>query len=348
MITISATVLHRFAKQILMAAGTGEPHAERVAAALVSSNLAGVDTHGIWHLPQHVQSLRNGEIDPSTEPEIAQETPASALVKGNWCFGHVTAKYGMEVAIAKAKEQGVAVVGMVELPHVGRVGEYAEMATAHDLIATIWAGGFAEKAPAAAPYGGKQRLLHTNPLAIGFPVADEPPIIIDFATTAISGVKIELARSHHKQLAPGSIIDKDGNPTTDPNAFFDGGAHIPFGGYKGYALMLAAEYFGRILTGSDQFADQPRGGVIFGFSGMTAMVVRADLFRPFAAYTASADEMRRRAQATPPAPGFEQVLVPGDLESAARAARQRNGIPVEDLLWQQLVDLAQSLNVEVP
>nr|HMN28363.1 Ldh family oxidoreductase [Caldilineaceae bacterium] len=339
---------HRFAKQILMAAGTREPHAERVATALIASNLAGVDTHGLWHMSQHVQALRNGEIDPNTEPEILQETEASALIRGHWCFGHVTAKFGMEVAIAKAKTQGVAVVGMVELPHMGRVGEYAEMATAQDLIATIWAGGFGEKAPAAAPYGGKQRLLHTNPLAIGFPMGDAPPMLIDFATTAISGVKIELARSHEKQLAPGSIIDKDGNPTTDPNAFFAGGAHIPFGGYKGYALMMAVEYFGRILTGSDGFAHQPRGGAIFGFSGMTALVLRADLFRPFADYAASAQEMRERIHASPPAPGFPAVLVPGDPESAAHTTRQRDGIPIDDLLWAELVALGQTLNVEAP
>lgn len=339
--------LHRFAKELVMAAGTDERNANRLAEALVSSNLCGVDTHGIRHLPGYVRRIQMGELVPTAWPEIATENECSAVIKGNWTFGHVAAKYAIEVAIEKAQKNGIAIVAAVELHHVGRLGEYCEIAAEKGMISLIWAAGFSEKVPAAAPYGGRKRLLHTNPIAMGFPANEEIPMIIDFATTAISGVKIENARDKNQRLPPGCIIDKDGNPTTNPNAFFDGGAHLPFGGHKGYALMLATEFLGRIFSGSDVYAKDPLGGAIFAHSGMTAIVFRADLFRPFSDYAQSVDEMERRTRAIPAAPNFEQVLIPGDLEARTRAIRERDGIPIPDDLWKKLNDVAVSLGLKI-
>ncbi|MCC7447901.1 MAG: Ldh family oxidoreductase [Anaerolineae bacterium] len=347
MVVKSPDELHQFVKAITLAAGANEHNADRLAEALVSSNLCGVDTHGVRHLPGYVRGIQAGEIKPTASPEILSEHASSAVIKGNWTFGHVTAKYAIDVAIEKAQKNGIAIVSAVELHHIGRLGEYAETAAENRLISLIWAGGFAETVPAAAPYGGRARLLHTNPIAMGFPAGEDTPMIIDYATTAISGVKIENARDKQQPLPPGCIIDKDGNPTTDPAAFYDGGAHIPFGGHKGYALMIATEFLGRILAGSDTYAQKPLGGPIFGHSGMTAIVFRADLFRPFADYTGAVDEMERRTRAVPPAPNFDQVMIPGDLEAKTRAARLRDGIPIPDDLWQQLNDVAMSLGVTV-
>jgi len=167
----------------------------------------------------------------------------------------VAAKFAMDVAIQKAERQGVAAVGVVQLHHIGRVGEYAEMAAARGLVSLIAASGFAEEAARCAPYGGRGRVLDTNPLAMGFPAGSEPPMMFDYATTAVSGVKVALARDRCESLPPGCVIDKDGNPTTDPHDFFAGGAYLPFGGHKGYAIMMAVEFLGRILTGSDAFVD---------------------------------------------------------------------------------------------
>lgn len=347
MVVKTADELHQFVKEIAVAAGADERNADRLAEALVSSNLCGVDTHGVRHLPGYVQGIQKGEIKPTLWPEILTENAHSAVIKGNWTFGHVSAKYAIDVAIEKAQKNDIAIVAAVELHHIGRLGEYAELAAEHKLIALIWAGGFAETVPAAAPYGGRARLLHTNPIAMGFPAGEETPMIIDFATTAISGVKIENARDKQQLLPPGCIVDKDGNPTTDPAAFYNGGAHVPFGGHKGYALMIATEFMGRILTGSDTFAQEPLGGAIFGHSGMTAIVFRADIFRPFAGYAGAVDEMERRTHAVPPAPTFDRVLTPGDLEAETRAVRLRDGIPIPDDLWQKLNEVALSLGVKV-
>jgi LDH2 family malate/lactate/ureidoglycolate dehydrogenase len=346
MIIKTADELHSLARSILVAAGADEPNAERVSEALVSSNLSGVDTHGVWHLPHYVARIKDGELVPTARPEIISETPTSALVTGNWTFGHVAAKYGMELAVRKAKEQNVAIIGLVRAHHIGRLGEYAEMAASQNMIAFIFASGYSEETPAAVPYGGRARVLNTNPLAMGFPSEEEPPVVLDFATTTIAISRIVLAQTTDQQLPPGSIVDKDGRPTTDPAAFSAGGSLLPFGGHKGYALMVAIELLGRVLTGADGYTEPNRGGPFLGHQGVTLLAFRADLFQPAADFVRRADELHRRLHAVPPAAGFEEVLVPGDPESRARAARKRDGIPIPDDIWKSLTELAKSLGVQ--
>ena len=119
---------------------------------------------------------------PTAWPEVLTETPTTALVSGNWTFGHVAAKYAMEVAIAKARDQNVATVSLVKALHIGRVGEYAEMAVATGMIALVWASGYGAEVPVAVPFGGRAPVLHTNPIAIGVPAGEETPMVMDFAT----------------------------------------------------------------------------------------------------------------------------------------------------------------------
>lgn len=171
-------------------------------------------------------------------------------------------------------------------------------------------------------------------------------MMFDYATTAMSGVKVVNAQRRHEQLPPGCIVDKDGNLSTDANDFFSGGAHVPFGGHKGYALMMAAEFFGRIFTGAGAFVEAARAGPILRCQGVTMIVFKADLFQPFADYARKADEMERRVRAVPPAPGFKEVLVPGDAEVRTRAARQRDGIPIADDIWQSITEVAASLGTK--
>jgi LDH2 family malate/lactate/ureidoglycolate dehydrogenase len=251
----------------------------------------------------------------------------------------------MEVAMSKAQEHGMAVVGLVQCHHIGRLGHFVEMAAAKGMISMVWAGGYSEEVPVAAPYGGRKRVLHTNPIAMGFPAGQEPTMMFDYATTALSGVKVVNAQRRGQQVPPGCIVDKDGNPTTDPNDFFNGGAYVAFGGYKGYALMMAAEFLGRIFVGSDDFVEAGRAGPTLRHQGVTMIVLKADLFVPFAEYAEWADEMERRVRAVPPAPGFEEVLVPGDPEVRTREARQRDGIPIADDVWKSITELAASLGL---
>ena len=347
MITKTADELHSLVKRILLAAGADEQNAEEVAEHLVLSNLSGVDTHGIWPVPIYVAGIQADEIFPAAKPSILQETATSALVTGNWTFGHVGAKYAMELAISKAKTQNVAVVGMVQLHHIGRLGHYVEMAAAENMVGMVWAGGYGEVTPATVPYGGKRRVLHTNPISVGLPAGEESTMMFDWATTALSGVKVDNAYNRGEQLPPNSIVDKDGVPTTNPDDFFAGGGHLPFGAHKGYTLMMAAEYLGRIFTGADSYVEAGRAGAIMLHQGVTMLAIKADLFQPFGEYAERADEMERRVRAVPPAPGFDEVLAPGDLEARTREQRRREGIPIAEDIWQSFTEAAASVGVEI-
>lgn len=347
MITKTADELQALVKEILLAAGADEQNAEDVAAHLVLANLSGVDTHGVWPLLLYVQAIKAAEILPTAHPKILRETPTSALVTGNWTFGQVAAKYAMETAIEKAKAQNVAVVSLVQSHHIGRLGHYVEMAAAEGMIAMVWGGGYGVEEPASVPYGGRAPILHTNPMSMGFPGDAESPMMFDFATSALSGVKVVNAYRRGEQLPPNCIVDKDGNPTTNPNDFFEGGGHLPFGAHKGYALMMAAEFLGRIFSGTDAYVEAERAGPIMRHQGVTMIAFKADVFQPFEAYAERADEMVRRVRAVPPAPGFQEVLAPGDMESRTRAARRRDGIPIADDIWQTICEAAALVDVEV-
>jgi LDH2 family malate/lactate/ureidoglycolate dehydrogenase len=341
-VVVPAGELGDLVRAVLQAAGADQRNASRVAEALVSSNLSGVETHGVWHLAGYVAAIKAGDIVPTAWPEILSQTPTTALVSGNWTFGHVVAKYAMELAIEKAKAQNVAVVGIVKSGHIGRLGEYVELAASAGMISQVWGGGQGVEVPAAVPYGGRQRALHTNPVAMAFPVGESAPMMFDIATTALSGVKIVDARDQNKPLPPDSIVDKDGNPTTDAADFFAGGAHVPFGKHKGYAFMMAAEFLGLVLTGADRHADPQRGGPIFRNSGTVFMVMKSDIFRPLEEYLAHGQELCARIRSVPPVPGFKEVLVPGDPEARTRALRLREGIPIPKGLWQKISELPRA------
>ena len=140
-----------------------------------------------------------------------------------------------------------------------------------------------------------------------------------------------------------AVIDSDGNPAAHASAYFEGGSQLPFGRHKGYALMVAVEAMGRVLAGSDDYADLDRGGPIMRHQGVTMIVARADAFRPLDEFGAGVDELMGRLRSTPAAPGCDEVLAPGDPEKRARVERSASGIPVPDDVWQALVGTADSV-----
>ena len=346
MVVKTTDQLHDVTKRIMLAAGASDANAECVTEHIVQSNLAGVDTHGVCQLPGYVDRIGQGFILPTVQPEVLRESGNATLITGNWGFGHVAAQLATQTAIDKARSGGLALVSMVACNHIGRLGHYVEMTAAAGMIGMVWAGGFGRALARAAPYGGRAAVLDTNPMAVGFPTG-KTPVMFDFATTNLSGVKVRNAQRRGEQLPPGSIIDKDGNPTTNPNDFGEGGCFLPFGGHKGYALMVACEMLGGIFAGAEDYVSLPKGTPIMRNQGITMICFGADLFQPLDQYVSKADVLTERIHDIPPAPGFDHVLVPGDPEARTRAARQRDGIPIEDDTWNDIVQAAASVGVQV-
>ena len=345
--TISERDLHDVVRRVLDAAGASTENASRMADALVSANIRGVDTHGVFHLNGYVQAVLDGKLDAAASPSIVRETANTALVDGNRTFGHVAAKFATDIAVRKAKENDIAVVGLLRSEHIGRLGEYAEMAAAEGVVSIVSGAGYMLGNKVAAPYGGSKGLLSSNPIAIGFPGGEEPGMVFDYATTAMANSKMNLYKMRNEELPAGTVIDKDGYPTTNPSAVQEGGYLLPFGGHKGYALMMAVEFLGQILVGSDAVEDDGMGTQSMVRQGVSIIAIRADVFRQVADFRRRADELVREARSIPPAPGFKEVMAPGDPESRAQAQRSAEGIPVPDKVWQLIVEAGKSVGVEV-
>ena len=342
MITKTQEELHELVMDTLQAAGADEANAQDVAEHLVLANLSGVDSHGVWHLLSYVKAIRAEEILPAAHPGVLKETPASALVTGNWTFGQSCAKYATQIAMEKAARSGIAIVGVIQKHHIGRLGHYVEMATAQGMGCMVFAGGQGQIAPACMPFGGARPILHTNPIAAGLPTGtSDQPMMFDFATTYTSGVKVINARNRGEKVPHGFILDKHGAPTDDPEQFHDGGGHAPFGGHKGYAIMMLVEYMGRVLPGANAYSDDARAGDLLRYEGGTIIAFRTDLFQEAPDYTSLADEMGQRIRAVPSAKGFDKVRMPGDPEAETRRTRQRDGIPIQDDIWQTIVEAGE-------
>lgn len=351
MITFTPEQFRRVGCAIFEAAGASPANARRTIDSMISSSLAGHDSHGIIRIVQYTEAIEKGHLNPTAEPAVIQDGPATALVDGNWTFGQVAAEFAMNLAIAKARIYGISLVGLIRSYHIGRLGEYAEQASAAGMIGMIMAGGFggtAGRSAAVAPYGGAAPVFSTNPISFGIPAGEQPPVMVDFATSAVAGGKISLARAKGEQLPPNSILDKDGNPTTDPEAFYAGGMMLPFGGHKGYGLAVVIELLGQALTGSEAWADKgPGGETTYAGSGSLFIAINPALFRPFEGFTATVDATIKKIKAVPPAPGFKEVLLPGEPEQRSTAKRTAEGITLADSTWEATRKLAEKYNVDL-
>jgi hydroxycarboxylate dehydrogenase B len=341
----SAAELRKVTETIFVAAGAPADLAAEMGEALVGANLAGHDSHGVIRIPAYLRMIAEGQLDPKARPEVIKETATTSLVDGKWAFGHVAAKYGTNVAIKKAKESGTSAVSIVRCNHIGRLGQWASQASAAGVIAmvTVGGGGGGSRGGggAAAPFGGAERVFSTNPISIGMPGGETPDMLIDFATTVVAEGKLQVARAKGAPVPPGSILDKDGNPTTNAEDFYNGGMLLPFGGHKGYALATFVEMLGGAFTPGDEINGEGRRG------GAVIWAVDAFAFRSPESYADNADFVLQRIKKVKPAPGFDEVLIPGEPEANSTAERLQAGIPVADTTWQQIVEGGKSVGVDV-
>jgi uncharacterized oxidoreductase len=320
--SFSAEQIATLTTRIFVAAGAPPDHAEQVSDALVDNHLAGHDSHGMLRIPQYVDAILTGSLDPTARPATLEETASTALVDGMGTFGQVAANYAADIAIEKALATRVAAVSIVRMNHTGRLALFTERAARRDVVMfmTVGSGGARYT---VAPFGGAAPSLGTNPIAWSMPTGEGQPVTLDFATAAIASGKVKHALAQGTPVPPGSIVDKNGHPTTDPAQFAH---HVPFGGHKGYALSVMAELLSGPLSAADAYTTTSKrtGGFIFA--------VHAAAFRDIDSYRSAMGDVIDRLRSVPPAPGFNRVLVPGDPEATSRKARAST-IPIPDKTW---------------
>ena len=341
---LNPTILTDFVCRVLQAAGSKESSARLVAESLVKSNLAGHDSHGVVRVRQYLDTIAAGDLDPTAEPVIAHEAAAVSMVDAQYGYGQIAANYAITIAIDKAKTYGLAATGLFNSNHVGRLGDWVQLAAERGLIGLAFCNG-GRPGGLVAPYGGAGRLLGTNPVAAAIPVAGRPPVIIDFATSIAPEGKVRLALNKQEALPAGWILDADGQPSTNPADLYAGGMLLPMAQHKGYGLSLLVEFLGGILTGQGcpalpNYATL-RNGVLF-------MVLALDAFGAVDEFLEESSAFCEQVISTPPAPGFADVMLPGDPERRMAARRQAEGIPIDETTWSQLIQAARDLGVTVP
>lgn len=325
---------------IFRACGASDEDATFVAHALVDAERAGHESHGLIRVSEYVREIRSGVISPKASPEILHDSGSGFLVDGNWGFGQVVARWTTERLIERAREHGIASAGIRNSAHVGRVGVYPEMAACEGLVSFAFVNGGGTEAR-VAPFGGSRAVFGTNPMAAAVPMPGAPPIVLDFSTAVVASGKIRVLRDRREPLPEGWILDRTGKPSTSAADYYDGGMLLPFAGHKGYALCLLIELLAGCLTGAGSIA-LPESGYRVG-NGMFILAFDPSGFGDADAFLRSVGALATAVKETPPAEGFDRVMLPGDPEREAGRART---LDVSDTTMRLLDALAAELGVE--
>ncbi|MDO5824923.1 MAG: L-sulfolactate dehydrogenase [Methanosphaera sp.] len=326
-------------EEILIAYDVKENEAKIVADVITDGDLKGFSTHGLGRFPQYIQSINQGFIKTEGDIEIEKETVATALINGNHKFGHYVTVKAMDLAVKKASETGVGIVGIHDSNHYGIAGYYADLASLQDMIGIV----ISNTEPAMAPFGGKKALLGTNPITISIPSDDiHTYICVDMATSITARGTLLQAKRKNESIPEGFALDKDGNPTTDPEEGLNGSI-LPFGGFKGYALAFMFE----LLAGPLVAAEVGEG--VRGTANPNEICTKGDLlividpehFAGSMQFKFFVDQFIREIRE-------ENGVIPGDREVQNIGENKENGISVDPALYEQLTDIAEEkgLNIE--
>lgn len=337
--------LEAFVARALTAVGLPVPAAEQVARLMVLADLRGADGHGIFRLPQYVRRIRAGGMNVRPDIRVLQETEAVALVDGDNGMGHLVMRFAAQVGIEKAERAGIGWVGVQQSNHAGPAALYAMMPLAHDMIGMYMAVGSANHMP---PWGGMDLLLSTNPIAFAIPAFEEPPIVLDIATSVAAYGKVKTKAQRGEPMPEGWMIDALGRPLTDPKRA-DEGFLLPIGGYKGYGLALVFGLLAGTLNGAAfgrDVIDFNRDDKTPTNTGQVIVALNVARLSAVEAFKRGVDEVIREMRNSRRMPGVERIRVPGEQSHATWLERSAAGVPINDALFRDLQRLATDLGIE--
>jgi uncharacterized oxidoreductase len=342
---INATKLTNAIRAIVKAGGSSDREAELVATNLVEANLKGHDSHGVGMIPRYVQSVVNGGLAVNAHVKIVRDTGPLLTLDGLTGYGQVIGHEAMELAAERARSNGVCLVGLANAHHIGRIGHWAEQCIDHGLVSIHFVNVISR--PIVAPWGGSDARHGTNPFCVGIPRRGKDPIVLDLATSKIAQGKTRVAHNKGVALEPGTIIDNEGNPTTDPRYTVvpPYGAILPFGEHKGSGLALVCEILGGALSGG-QAVKGPSDGKYNVINGMLSIVIDPDKLGTGENLAREVESFVAWHTGSPPAPGIDKVRIAGEPERETKKKRLADGIPVDPTTWKEILAAGQKFGLD--
>ncbi len=336
--------LEAFAAKALVALGLPEQDAAVCARRMIEADLRGVDTHGIFRLPHYSQRIRVNGINLRPNVRTVRENAVTALVDGDNAMGHLVMTYAADLAIRKAAASGLAWVGTCNGNHAGAGAVYSTMPLAHDMVGMYMTVANANH---MAPWGGAELILGTNPISFAIPAGEEPPVVLDIATTVTSYGKVKLAAQKGESIPVGWMIDRKGQPLTDPKRSSEGFL-LPIGDYKGYGLNVIIGMLAGVLNGAAfgrNVVDFNKDLVSRNNSGHMILAMRVDNFQPVEAFKREMDRVIREIRESKRMESANRIWLPGEIEHFRVRERLARGIPLAPAVVAELRKLADSLTL---
>lgn len=308
----------------LVEAGLNREHADLVADVLTHADLRGVRSHGVMRTEHYVKRLKAGSLNTNPTFSLKQIRSGASLLNADGGMGHVACDQAMSHAIKIAGETGIALVGVEDGSHCGALSYFVLQAAQKDMIGIA----LTQTDKCVAPFGGIKPFFGTNPIAFGFPCKNNPPVVLDMATSNTAYGKVMHAREASTSIPDDWGLDENGAPTTDPHHVQ---ALTPFGGYKGYGVGMVIDVLTGILLGA-QFG--PHITAMYGDyekkRNLASLMIAIDpaIFVSLDNFKAQMEAMATELHSQTPGPGFDTVKVPGDQEIACEAENRKNGIPI--------------------
>lgn len=349
--TIPVAALRTYVADIFKAAGCSAAESGRVAHYLVRANLTGHDSHGVARVPRYVGMKKDGAMIADQKVDLLVDTPALAVVDGKFGFGQTVAEQATRIGIAKCQAQGLSAVALRNAGHIGRVGDWAEMAAAEGLISIHFCN--AAGSVLVAPYNGVERRFSTAPFCIGVPRPGQASLLLDYATSVVAEGKVLVASQGGKKVPANAMIGPDGKQGNDPHLLYGDytptgprqgalgkGALRAFGDYKGSALALMCELLGGALTGNGATrADRPFANGLFSIFIDPKRVDAGAVFGP------ELERYTKFVKSSKPVAADAEVLLPGEIEARTKAEREKNGVPLPDDTWNSIVETARAQGI---
>lgn len=339
-----AQALSRAIEAVVAAGGSDAREARLVADNLVTANLTGHDSHGVGMIPRYIESLLEGGLKVNQHPKMLFDGGAMITLDGQQGYGQVIGLEAMEIGIARAKQFGLCIMGLGRSHHLCRIGQWAEQAVAAGLVSIHFTNVISRSI--VAPFGGGDARFGTNPMTVGIPIPDEPPFILDMATSAVAQGKIRVAHNKREKVSKDWLIDDHGNPTDDPafGTVEPFGALRTFGLHKGYGLAVVCELLGGALTGGGTWHSDDRSKKRV-WNGMLTILIDPKRLGTGDAFATETTEFLKSLRKSPVAPGNDRVRIAGEPERETRAKRERDGISVDDNTWNDILAAGEKLKL---